>query len=608
MRDELLPYYEQELEFIRDSGREFAAKYEKVARRLGMDSVPYSDPHVERLIEAFALLTGRIQHKLDDEFPEITESILDVLYPHYLRPIPSMAIAQFSADPSQSTVAGPVPIRAGASVHSQPVDGTVATFRTAYHVDLWPVDVTAAALVPVGSLGVSAPAGATRAVRISLQCRGKLTLAQLSIPRLRFFLHGTESLVHTMLELLSTRVVAAAVAVRGGAVVNLPPESISPVGFTTAEGLLPYSDRSFLGYRLIQEYFHFPWKFHFIDLCGLDKADRAGLGGSFDILIFTSELEPQARLRALEPAVRADMFQLGCTPVVNLFEQPSDPIRYTQTQTEYRVVPDQYKQLALEVYSVDAVESTATYQEKPRQYQPFYSFRHVYRDEPNDRFWVAHRRPSFRANDDGTEVYLSLVDLDFNPAQAPGERLHVRVTCTNRDFASSGVEWTGQFGELVADDIPLVRARCLLKPVPPVRPPLGGALQWRLISHISLNHLSLVDKGREALQEILRLYEFTGSAVLRKQIAGIAAVTSVPAVSRVHSPLGVAFCRGLDVTLTFDEDQFVGSGVYLFAAVLERFLGLYTAINSFSRLTARTLQRKEEIRQWPPLAGEQILL
>lgn len=608
MRDELLPYYEQELEFIRDSGREFAAKYEKVARRLGMDSVPYSDPHVERLIEAFALLTGRIQHKLDDEFPEITESILDVLYPHYLRPIPSMAIAQFSADPSQSTVAGPVPIRAGATVHSQPADGTVATFRTAYPVDLWPVDVTAAAFVPVGSLGVSAPAGATRAVRISLQCRGKLGLAQLAIPRLRFFLHGTESLVHTMLELLSTRVIAAAVAVRGGSVINLPPESVRPVGFTTAEGLLPYSDRSFLGYRLIQEYFHFPWKFHFIDVCGFDEIDRSGLGGTFDILIFTSELEPQSRLRALEPAVRTDMFQLGCTPVVNLFEQLADPIRYTQTQTEYRVVPDQYKQLSMEVYSVDSVESTATYQEKPRQYQPFYSFRHVYRDEPNDRFWVAHRRPSFRRGDDGTEVYLSLVDLDFNPAQSPGERLHVRVTCTNRDFAASGIEWTNQFGELVADDIPLVRARCLLKPVPPVRPPLGGALQWRLISHISLNHLSLVDKGREALQEILRLYEFTGSAVLRKYIAGIANVSAAASVSRVQSSLGVTFCRGLDVTLTFDEDQFVGSGVYLFAAVLERFLGLYTAINSFSRLTARTLQRKEEIKQWPPLAGEQVLL
>jgi type VI secretion system protein ImpG len=131
-------------------------------------------------------------------------------------------------------------------------------------------------------------------------------------------------------------------------------------------------------------------------------------------------------------------------------------------------------------------------------------------------------------------------------------------------------------------------------------------VQWRLISHLSLNHLSIVEKGKEALQDILRLYDFSNDPAIQKQIAGIAGVSSRSCITRVTSETGVVFCRGMDVTVDFDEDQYVGTGVFLLASVLQGFLGLYSAINSFSRLTART--GKGVLKQWPPLAGEQILL
>ena len=210
------------------------------------------------------------------------------------------------------------------------------------------------------------------------------------------------------------------------------------------------------------------------------------------------------------------------------------------------------------------VSLSASYLDEPRIYEPFYSLRTRPGDETPRHFWYTHRRPSFRKNDSGSEVYLSLVDLDFNPALPPVEMLTLQVTCTNRDQAPL-LKVTGEFGELEPEGAALVRARCLRKPTPTVRPPARRGLQWRLISHLTLNHLSIVEKGAEALREILRLYDFSNDPAIRKQIDGITAVSSRSSISRVTSSTGVAFCRGTDVTLEFDEDQYVGTGVFLLA-------------------------------------------
>jgi type VI secretion system protein ImpG len=612
MRDELLPYYERELTFIRQMAAEFAEKYPKPAGRLLLDSdKECEDPHVERLIEAFALLCGRVHHKLDDEFPEITEALLDVLYPHYLRPVPSMGIAQFQLDPSQSAVTAATHVRSGTPIHSKPEGGQVCSFRTCYPVDLWPVIVTNASVSAANRFaGAGASTDAAAVIRLEMACLGGVRFGNLPIESLRFYLDGDTSAVHTLYELLflnTVRVSLRALPARDGAAhAILPATSIRQVGFTRTEGMLPYSDRSFLGYRLLQEYFSFPEKFFFFDLTGLDRLARSDFGGTFEILIFLKEPEQKHRIIALEQAVNRDTFQLGCTPMVNLFERVAEPIRISQTKTEYRIVPDQHRQLTTEVYSVDRVTSTATYLQEPQTYEPFYGIGHGRQDEKQNRFWYAHRRPSFRKESDkGTEVYLSIVDLDFKPAVPPVEMLTVRVTCTNREQASR-VKVTGEFGELDAEVVPLLRTRCLRKPTQAARPPLRRGLQWRLISHLSLNHLSIVKDGREALKEIVRLYDFCNDAAVRKQIAGIVDVRSRPCVSRVTSETGVTFCRGTDVTIDFDEEQYAGTGVFLLASVLERFLGLYSAVNSFSRLSVRT--SKGVLKQWPPLAGEQILL
>ncbi len=608
MTSELLPYYEQELTFIRQMAAEFKEKYPAVAGGLLLEPNTCDDPHVERLIEAFALLAGRVRHKLDDEFPEITEALLDVLYPHYLRPVPAQAILQFRRDPTLNPAAMPTEISAGTAVHNKPDDGHTCAFQTCYPVKLWPLRVVAASVSTINRFtSPGLPTDAAAIIRIQLECLGGLKLSQLPLDSLRFYLDGERDTVHTLYEFLflrALRVSLRALPAQEGAQVTLEAANLQQVGFTSSEGSLPYSDRSFLGYRLLQEYFSFPEKFHFFDLAGLNRVALNQFGGAFEILIYLKEADYKHRLIALEQSVTASTFQLGCTPIVNLFKRAAEPVRVSQTKSEYRIVADQHRQMSTEIYSVDHVSSLTSYQDEPKIYAPFYSLQHG-REKASQHFWYAHRRQSFRKDDNGTEVYLSLVDLDFKPGLPPVDILNLHVTCTNRDYAGK-LKLTCEFGELETEGDGLVQARCLRKPTETIRPPLRRGLQWRLISHLSLNHLSIVEKGREALQEILRLYDFNDDPAIRKQIEGILAVSSKPCMSRVSSETGVAFCRGMEVTIEFDESEYVGTGVFLLSSVLERFLGLYAAVNSFSRLTVKT--GKGVLKRWPPLAGEQILL
>jgi type VI secretion system protein ImpG len=603
MADEILTYYERELSFLRQTGAEFAASYPKIASRLLLEADKCEDPHVERLIQAFAFLAARIRYKLDDDFPEITDSLLSVLYPHYLAPVPSMAIVQFVLDAERGKLTEPFRIARGAKLFSPPVSGAPCRFHTAYPLTLWPLTVASARLGPADGLGASRRA--VSVIRLGLRAHGGTSIAGLRPDALRFFLHGEGHQTWPLYELLCNNVREVQLrpgAGRPGPPIRLGPDCIRPVGFAADEGLLPYGPRSFLGYRLLHEYFAFPEKFLFVDVTGLDAAAKAGFAEELEILIFLDHM-PQ-----MSDVIAPATFRLGCVPVVNTFDQIAEPIRVSETESEYRVVIDGRRQDATEVYSVDSVVSVSPDDPEPLVYQPFYSFKHEMDQAQQRTFWYTTRRPSDRKGDAGTEVYLSLVDLDFKPSRPAADTLTVHVTCTNRDLPAR-LPFGGERGLLELEGAaPLSRILCLTKPTTVSRPRMGRGAQWRLISHLSLNYLSLVDGGREALQEILRLYDFSGSPVVRQQIAGILDVRSRRVVGRPTSMPWNGFCRGLEVTVDLDEEHYVGTGVYLFASVLERFFGLYSSLNSFTQLVARTRQRKELLKRWPPRAGEQILL
>ena len=603
MADELLPYYERELSFIRRMGAEYAARYPKIAGRLLLEANRCEDPHVERLLQAFALLTARIRFKLDDEFPELTDALLNTLYPHYLAPLPSFSIAQFVLDPEQGKLTGGHRIERGAMLHTQPVQGAPCRFRTCAPVTLWPIEIVAAGFDPPDRY--RAPVRAAAVIRIRLNCAAGVQWQDLRLENLRFFIYGEAPLAYRLYELIFRNVRHVQFRSEDGRQsVDLAASSLAPGGFDQGEAVLPYTARSFEGYRLLQEYFAYPEKFLFFDIGGFGRARTAQFGTALDVLLFLD------RAPALEQRIGADNFRLGCVPVVNLFERIAEPIRVTHAETEYRVIPDVRRQNATEVYSIDRVTSAPAGKREPVLFQPFFSFKHVTERESQPAFWYAARRPARADSDAGTEVFLSLVDLNFRPAEPPADTLSLHVTCTNRDLAGKlpiGGDPKGSHDFELEGAAPLARIICLRKPTPSLRPRSGRGAYWRLLSHLSLNYLSICD-GAEALREILRLYDFSDSSAVSQQIEGITGVKSRRVVGRPASMGWNGFCRGIEVNIEFDEEKYIGSGVFLFASVLERFLGLYASLNSFSQLIATIRQREEPLKRWPPRAGSQILL
>jgi type VI secretion system protein ImpG len=612
----LFRYYERELLFLRHMAQEFAKQFPVAAERLMLEENRSRDPHVERLLEGFALLAGRIQLKIDDEFPELTDALLNILYPHYLAPIPSTSVVQFDLDPERTQLPDGFLIPRHARLDTSPVSGVRCRFRTSQPTTLWPVAVTdAKLLVAPFPQGWDAPPRTKSALRLEIECTSELPFTGLSLDRLRLHLVNELPITFTLYELLFNH--ALQVVFRpldkgplAPTVTLRPAEALFPGGFGDDEGLLPYPTHSFPGYRLLSELFGTPVKFFFADLGGFRRVRAAGFLRKLEAIVYFDR-----RADRLDQAIDAPTFRLHCAPVVNLFEQTAEAIWLTHARSEYRIVPAVEHPYGMEVYTVQSVTGVGDGGPKA-EYQPFYSFKHGADRAKNRHFWYARRREATGENDRGTDVYLSLVDLDFNPNVPDDKSLIVGTLCTNRDLPAQLRHAPERIYFELKQAAPIHRVLCLRAPTIPMRPAHRRGGYWRLISHLTLNHLSLGggEDGRAALQELLRLYDFSDpelnqqqSAVVQQMIDGVTSVRSRPVVGRIGGAGAAGFCRGTEVTIEFDETKYVGNPLFLFATVLERFLGLYVSVNSFTQLVATTAQGQAIIKKWPPRAGEQPL-
>jgi type VI secretion system protein ImpG len=614
VRDDLLFYYERELTFIRQMGADFAEKYPKIASRLVLEANQCEDPHVERLLEAFAFLAARVHLKIDDQFPEITEALLSIIYPHFIRPIPSMTIVELYADLESAGLINGVTIPRLTGLQSRPVDGLPMRFQTTQQVTFWPFQIGATQWkTPDRLTPPPRVTAAAAALRTELRLTGQAQFDKMpQLTELKLYVNGEASLANTLYELLShscSQILLRDLAPNSRRPpITLPASCLEPCGFDPDEAMLPYPKRSFEGYRLIQEYFHCPEKFFFFRLKGLEALASSGFKNGVEVVFLIDRFERFERMQQLEVGVDAKTLRLNCTPVINLFNQTAEPILLTQNKTEYTIVPDVRRQGAMEVFSIEEVLSANATSGEITYFEPFYSYRHGTVRERRQTFWHAVRRASQRRNDEGTEVSITLVDVVGRPMRPDFDALTVRTVCTNRDIPAR-MPFGNEQGDLESQGMAAIRKAIILRKLTPtVRPPTGKGALWRLISHLSLNHLSLVEDGREALQEILRLYEYASFSHLQKQIAGISGLSHKREFARLISENGITFARGVAIDLELDEEQFVGAGAYLFAAVLERFLALYTTMNSFTRLTVTSRQRKEILAKWNPRAGRQILV
>jgi type VI secretion system protein ImpG len=394
-----------------------------------------------------------------------------------------------------------------------------------------------------------------------------------------------------------------------GQAITLPASRVRPVGFEENEAMIRYPRRSFQGYRLLQEYFAIPEKFFFIEIGGLAAEWSPAWKNRAELIFLISNVEGEDRRHAIETQIAPPTFRLNCVPVINLFPQTAEPILLDQRKPEYPVVPDIRRSTAMEVFSVEEVSSIDTRTQQIVTYRPFYSFRSDVTDQEGPSFWVARRRPSTLLDDPASDVYLSMVDGSMRPRHPDAESLTVRAICTNRNLPAR-LPFGNELGDFEMEiAAPIRRIVALRKPTKPLRPPQDRMALWHLISHFSLNYLSIVEEGREALQNLMRLYDFMDTAASVKMIDGLTGLRSRPHFARLMSDNGIAFfARGKRVEIELDEEQFAGRGVYLFASIIEHFLAMYASMNSFTQLVATTRQRKEALREWPPRAGRRILI
>jgi type VI secretion system protein ImpG len=623
MDPRLLSYYNRELQYIRETGQEFAKEFPKIAGRLGIESLECTDPYVERLLESFAFLTARVQLKIDAEFPRFTQHMLNMVYPHYLAPTPSMIVAQIKPSLSEGALADGFKVPRGSSLKSFVGRGeqTACEYRTAHDTTLWPLEITGAEYTSfLGDLGnLRLPVKTKAAIRLRLHASAGLNFNQIALDSLPIFLHGGDEIAMRLYELLLGHTVALVVRPAGqgaGAGELISEDPVRPLGFEDEQALLPFGPRSFQGYRLLTEYFTLPSRFLFANLTGLQTAVRRCTSPDLEIVIVLDAQDPR-----LEKAIGPDQFDLYCTPAVNLFPKRTDRIHLTPSEHEYHVVADRTRPMDFEIHQLTEVIGYGTSNEEKQEFYPFYALHDHVSAEDMSSYYTVHREPRMlstkqrsqgaRSSYVGSEVFVSLVDAKEAPVRPQLKQLAMMALCTNRDLTLHIPIGQRDSDFVLESGAPVEAVRCVAGPTAPRSSFAHGDPTWRLISHLSLNYLSLTDDanggGASALRELLMLYGDASEPIVRRQIEGLRNVASASITRRLPIAGPVAFGRGTEVTLTLDESAFEGASAFLLGSVLERFFAKYVSINSFSETVLKSIQRKEIVR-WPARLGRRPVI
>jgi type VI secretion system protein ImpG len=609
--EDLLPYYERELAFLRRHAREFSEMYPKIAGRLLIGGEVCEDPHIERMIQSFALLNSRISKRLDDDYPEFTEALFEVLYPHYLRAFPSCSIARMDYSAAAAQLTNPAEIARGTELHTAENRGVACVFRTAYPVTVAPLTMRHAAFSPIIDApgGLQLPADAGACISITLACTAdQKTLPQLGLRTLRVFIDGEPSFCAALRDALFMRTAQAYAEADGNGVWRpIQGRAVLPAGYGTDEALIRFASRSHPAYRLLTEYFCFPEKFNFfdIDMRALSAAvpSRAN---SITLHLALRNVRSDSSTARMLATMSTNNLLLGCTPVVNLFRRSGDPIQLSHAMASYPVLVDGRHAFAYEVQSIDTVRMVkqTPQGESIVEFRPFYSLRHSETPERAGHYWSSRRDDALARTSPGYETAISIVDIDFDPAAVETQTLSLELTCTNRDLPTL-LTYGAAGGDLfMPGGSSAHRISFLRKPTPTRRFDRGRGAHWRLISHLSLNHLSLAGSGLQAFQEMLTLYDLPRSAISQRQIQGICAISHKAANAWLPGNPFASLVRGIEVRLTIDEEAFIGSGVHAFAHVIERFLGLYVHANSFTQLLIVSKKNGEELLRCAPRSGD----
>lgn len=620
MDSRLLKHYEAELRYIREMGAEFATAYPKIASRLGMDAFEVADPYVERLLEGFAFLAARVQLELELQYPTFTSNLLEIVYPHYLSPTPSAMIVQLAPDPAQANANEGVNIPRHTTLRSRADESGVSscTFLTSQDTRIWPIEIVEAEYVDgrgaLLELGVARETDARAAIRLRLRRFGGEAIRDVGLDRLTLFVNPEAWSHWSLHEILCTQVrsiTARSPDRRADWVLELPEARVEPKGHRAEEGLLPASRRVFDGYRLLQEYFQIPERFLFVDIDGLAPAFAKASGSEVDIYINLREGR-----REFASRITAEDLMLNVVPAINLFPKRCDRLLLSKKDAEHHVVVDRTARLDYEIFSLTSVVGISGEGKEDTDFRPFYSETDLTAaGESHPAYYTQVRKMRQRSERErlkgqrtsylGSEIYIKLVDRANAPYSHDLDQLAIKALCTNRDLPLMLAGGGSNLFTLPGGG-PIAEVRVIVPPTRP-RPPLAqGDTAWRLISHLSLNYLSITEAdtggGPAALRELVGLYAPLGNAAIERQLEGISGLKSRYISRRLKDDVLASAVRGIEITLEFDESFFEGASVYVLASVLEHFFRRQVAINSFSE-TVLTTQQRGEVARWRPRSG-----
>ena len=531
-----------------------------------------------------------------------------------------MAVVQLFPDMDEGSLASGFKIARGTALRSLlgKGDQTACEFRTAHEITLWPLELVEASYFTysgeIGGLDLSRLGPIKAGLRLRIRATAGLAFHELALDRLPLYLRGSDA--------LPTRIMEQLLAHAAGMVVMptthpaawhkiIPKSEIRPQGFADDEALLPCGARSFHGYRLLHEYFAFPERFLFIELGGLAPALRQCDDTELDIVVLLRQHDP-----ALEQVVNVNHFGLFCTPAINLFPKRADRIHLSEQQSEHHVVPDRTRPMDFEVYQILDVKGYGTGNEAEQRFEPFYAANDLNAEQDRKAYYQIRRarrlmserqrRLGPRSSYIGSEADLSLLDASDAPYSSSLHQLGIDTLGTNRDLVLSMPVGVGKTDFTVESSAPVLSARCIAGPTIPQPSFAEGETAWRLVNHLALNYLSIVDDGQQegaaALRELLRLYCPENDPAVLAQIEGLRSVSAKPIVRRLPVPGPITHGRGLQVELLLEDAAFEGSGAFLMGAVLEQFFAKYVSLNAFTETVVKTT-RRGTIMKWPARVG-----
>ncbi|MDP3908211.1 type VI secretion system baseplate subunit TssF [Novosphingobium sp.] len=618
MDPRLLHAYNDELTYLREAAREFGEEHEEVAARLGLKTPTDPDPYVERLLEGVAFLAARVSLKQQDQYPEFTQHLLQAVQPHYLAPTPSICIAGFEPQDGDPALATGIAVPRGTDLTAlaSEQDNVPVTFRTGHDVTLWPLKITQVEFL--GSRAAVAPFAAAAGVRAESGIRLRfaptagLTLDQINPAALPIYLAGTESAPGELYRHLIGHCVAVMGRAPGSGAgkqgwTDLPKPR--QIGFDDNQALLPAELRSFRGYRLLTEYFACPERFLFVDLPELGRA-FAGCKDECDIVLLFDR-----HSAVLDGALEPGSFRLFATPAINLFEKQLGRVQVEPHNHEFHVVPDRTRPLDFEVYRLLDVQAYSRDSVDGAKVAPLYAYGALLYDWRDALFYTTQLRPRLlskreqrlrrRSDYLGTETWLSLTSPS-NPERLDAiTELGVRALVTNRELPEL-LTFRGEH-HFAVSGVPVRTVSVLRAPTRP-RPPMGLTdAAWRVIGHLTPNYSTLAPEDNDdpaQLRDHLALYGRQDDALLRRQIDGILGVRSRAISRRVPGLDRTAVARGQCITIRLDDASFDQSRLFLFTAVLERFLAEFATVNSFTECHFET-PLEGNLVKWPPRIGRQ---